>query len=659
MKLAHLALALALLLPSTAIAVSTLSFLIDTDEAFSKGEFEGTASLSSGELSRSVATERISLEGPPVAYTSAVGPDGAIYVGTGNEGTIYRVTDNGAKPFSMTHTALVASLLWVGDTLYAGTLPHGTIFTVNRKGEAKKWVTLEGAEHVWALAAGKKGQLFAATGPQGKLFAIDGQGRTKVLHDDDAEHLLCLGQDDRGRLYVGTSNGARLVRIAQGRSEVLYDATGDEITALDVGASFVAIAANEFPAPPPPSKGSTSNGAGKTAKKGPKPGKGTAYAIAFDGAVRELYQSKKAHISAIEVSAGDGAVELGLAEQGRVVRVEPSGETSIWADADERQVVHLSLRGASPHFLTSDGVAVYRVLGPHKTGTWTSEVLDAKVHARFGQLSFRTRGQVRFATRSGNTEKPDASWSSWSSELTKPGPIRSAPARFLQVRAVLTGDAQVYAVEAFYLPQNLPARVKNIRVERNSKGEKDAKGNDSADLKVTWDTDNPDKDELRFRLFVRAESGRSSLPLLREHEQLTKAEYTWNTGNLPDGFYRLTVQASDEGENPPALAHKSEASSAPILVDNRPPEISGLRLQGSQLRGSARDQMGPVRALALSLDGGDYIPVAPEDGLLDTAVETFSVDLGKLSPGTHVLTVKATDAANNVGTEAFETDVKD
>ena len=69
----------------------------------------------------------------------------------------------------------------------------------------------------------------------------------QVIHDDSAEHLLCLDQDAQGRLYVGTSNGARLLRLEGGHVSVLYDFPGQEITTLDVGPGFVAVASNEFP----------------------------------------------------------------------------------------------------------------------------------------------------------------------------------------------------------------------------------------------------------------------------------------------------------------------------------------------------------------------------------------------------------------------------
>jgi hypothetical protein len=44
------------------------------------------------------------------------------------------------------------------------------------------------------------------------------------------------------------------------------------------------------------------------------------------------------------------------------------------------------------------------------------------------------------------------------------------------------------------------------------------------------------------------------------------------------------------------------------------------------------------------------VPVFPADGLFDTRSETIAIDLPDLAPGHHVLMVRATDAAGNLGT---------
>src|SRR5690606_22638570 len=94
------------------------------------------------------------------------------------------------------------------------------------------------------------------------------------------------------------------------------------------------------------------------------------------------------------------------------------------------------LGAGTPFFVTGDGAALYHVTGSRpQNAIWESKVLDARFRARWGQLTWRGDGRLVFQTRSGNTERPDETWSEWSSELTTAGPIRSPEARFLQVRA--------------------------------------------------------------------------------------------------------------------------------------------------------------------------------------------------------------------------------
>jgi outer membrane protein assembly factor BamB len=648
-----------LVVPSLALAVSTQSFVIDSADAFEKGKLEGAAVHGDGKLTRAVATTRIPLEGAALAYASAVGPDGAIYVGTGNRGTLYRVAARerdaqGAapKPFARTDSALVSALLWVGKTLYAGTLEQGKLLAIDEKGAVKQFATLPGGAHIWALAHdAKQGTLYAATGPEGKLFAIDKSGAVKVLHDDVAEHLLCLALDAEGRLYAGTSNGARLLRIAGGKAGVLYDAPGDELGSLAIGPGFIAIASNEFPETA--SSDGTKEPGGRSRRK---PGKGKLLAVSYDGSVEELYHSDSAHISALEI---DGrAVHVGLGQEGRIVRVQAGQPPATWADADERQIVAIHLTAKTPHFVSSDGVAVYRVREPNAAGQWTSAVLDAKVPARFGELHVRAKGKLRIATRSGNTETPDASWSEWSSELETAGPIRSAPARFLQLRALLHEDAELYALEAYYLPQNLPAYVRNVRATPERVADKSNPPGGSGiktGITLNWDFDNPDGDRLRYRLFYRREGQSSFLPILTEQEQLEKNEYRWETLPVPDGYYRVRVEASDELTTPEPQVRRSDALSAPILVDNRAPQVEELRVEGGLLKGKVSDALGPIAQLEVAFDGAPFRPMHPKDGLLDTAQESFELPLpGKLGAGAHIGSVRATDAARNSSTSSLE-----
>ena len=63
--------------------------------------------------------------------------------------------------------------------------------------------------------------------------------------------------------------------------------------------------------------------------------------------------------------------------------------------------------------------------------------------ATWGLIRWEGAGSVALFTRSGNTEKPDDSWSDWAGPYTRKegDAIKSPPARFLQWRAVLSRPA--------------------------------------------------------------------------------------------------------------------------------------------------------------------------------------------------------------------------
>ncbi len=641
-----------LLVPSAALAVSTKSFEIDTSEAFEKGTVEGAAIDSSGTVTRSVQTARTPLDGVSVAYASAVGPDGAIYVATGDEGAIYRVDDDGVRVFADTPAALVTSLLWADGKLYAGTLPGGKIYVVEARGssageqdtvkEPRELATVA-ADHVWALAYENK-RLFAATGPDGKLFAIDAAGRSELIYDDTAEHLLSVAAA-QGKLYVGTSNGAKLVRITGKRAELLWDFPGQELTTLALGNDFIALASNDFPAPAAPASDNKDLGTAARAKR-TKPGSGVLYTLGFDGTLRDLARFDNAHISALEV-APNGDIHVGLGHEGRIMRVRPNGERLLWVDVEERAIASLHLNGKLPFFVSSDGVSVYRVKEPASTGSWTSSVLDARAPARFGELQSRGAGKIGWATRSGNSETPDDSWSAWNDTT---GPIKSPGARFLQLRATLSGDAELYSVEAYYLPQNQAARIRNVRAKPPLQSDDKPR---ITTLTLAWDIDNPDEDKLRYRPYVAREGQSVWLPLLRELETLDHSDYGWETRNLPDGWYRAKVVVSDEASNPAPYVANAEAISPPILVDNHAPELD-LKLDGQRIVGQARDVFGPIGQLEVAFDSGLYQPLFPDDDLLDSKSETFHVDITQLGAGPHVISVRVMDAGRNSASESLE-----
>jgi hypothetical protein len=124
---------------------------------------------------------------------------------------------------------------------------------------------------------------------------------------------------------------------------------------------------------------------------------------------------------------------------------------------------------------------------------------------------------------------------------------------------------------------------------------------------------------------------------------------------VADGRYVIRVWASDEKVTPADRALDHQFESPPFLVDNSKPEVLGLVAKGGSVVGRARDAASVISAIEFAVDGGEWRPAQPDDGLLDERDEAFTVVLPKsLRAGPHLINVRAWDSADNVGSARVE-----
>jgi hypothetical protein len=160
-----------------------------------------------------------------------------------------------------------------------------------------------------------------------------------------------------------------------------------------------------------------------------------------------------------------------------------------------------------------------------------------------------------------------------------------------------------------------PASLKGVGDELEESGGPIGDDPDSK-VKLKWKVDNPDKDKLRYRVQYRLLGTKHWFDLLRPKELLTSETYTWDTVDLPEGRYRIRVLASDELSNPPSLAKRHQLESGVVLVDNTPPSIEQLRVNGRVIEGIVLDGVGPVQRIELSVSGSEeWFPFFVADGL--------------------------------------------
>ena len=72
-----------------------------------------------------------------------------------------------------------------------------------------------------------------------------------------------------------------------------------------------------------------------------------------------------------------------------------------------------------------------------------------------------------------------------------------------------------------------------------------------------------------------------------------------------------------------------------------------MRVAGAGVAGEATDAIGPIARLELAIDGGEWRMFFPDDDLFDTRTERFAEDLTTLAAGSHIVAVRAYDAAGN------------
>jgi hypothetical protein len=706
---AGLAFACAILLSAGLLSAGgTQSFRQTTAKDFEEGEATASVILPTGEVVPGLRANRVPLEAAFV-WCSATSPDGkTAYFGTGDQGRVFAVKLREGSSAPTARRLADVGVPWVtalavrpDGTLIAGSTPGGRVYVIDpAKGEARQLAKLQ-AEHVWSLAHDPKtGITYAGTGGAGKVFSVDAKGAVKQLWDSGDKQVVSLVSFGSGVLYAGTSNEGVLYRVeADGRAIALHDFEADEVRAiLRVGnATYVAV--NDFigtgsDAPSTstttttttvtstsssaPAKGTriSLGGGGTTAatpsggRGGAARGRGAVYRVDDAGGIEQVFALSDGYLTAL--LADGNSVLAAAGTQGKVYRLLPDRTFALAADLSERQA--LTLLRAGDGFLvgTGDVGGVYEVrpAGPGDA-SYLSKVFDGDFFTRWGRLRWMGSPNLQFETRSGNTAKPDRSWTPWKklesvgwTGADGEGQIASFASRYVQYKVALPDKGSTLKeVTLFYLPQNQRPRVTDVYLaEPTATTGAAATRVHSSTLKLRWRVDNSDGDTLVYRLGYRQES-EAVWRQLGGPDPLSKPEFDWNTDSVPDGLYLIRVWVTDERSNSSDRQLDSTFVSAPFLVDNTRPEVRDLTVQSNSkppvIVGRSRDNGSVVSQVEYSVDGDDWRPATPGDGLFDQRVENFAIRLGaNLGKGPHVVNIRAWDGADNLGAGRIQVEVK-
>jgi hypothetical protein len=686
-----------------------------------KGDSRGVSITDTGVLMLAPKLTEVYNTQQTYVWSSAVDIQGNVYLGTGHDGKTYKITAAGTGSLLYDAAELDVTALAIGrdGSLFAGTSPDGKVYRITADGKADVYFD-PGDKYIWSLAVMSDGSLAVGTGDTGKLYRVRAAGATaesSLLVSTNQTHVISLAVTPQGDLIAGTDSGGLVLRVSpEGKTFALFDTQLREIHALAPAAdgSIYALALSDAAASarvpstpvvqPQPPEGATpttsvtitaidETGApiqgqsGQTRSRGDvSSARSAVFRILPDGATDVVWSSQTVTAFAIAPALQSGSVLIGTADKGRIYSVTNDGRDTLLLQSPEGQISSLLVRNNQIYAASSNQGKLFRFGNELVSeGTFESPVRDAKLTASWGRIWWRGTGAVEVQTRTGNGERPDATWSDWSAVYRNPegNQISSPRARFIQWRATVRSSGAPSSVEdvsVAYLPRNVAPEVLSITALPIGVGLQqmaqvvvdpnvESSGLDPSVFgpvaqapprrfyqrgarSFQWQAEDRNADTLEYAIYYRALDDQT-FRLLKD--KLRDNFYTIDGATLADGRYVIKVVATDAPDNPPGQKLTGERLSEPVDIDNTPPvvKVTGQpQLKGDSVRVvfAVDDAIGKVKKADASLDGAAWTPVFPDDGIADSGHEIYSVDFGSLAPGEHTISLRTFDSSGNIGT---------
>ena len=604
----------------------------------------------------------------------AFGADGTLYVATGDKGQIFAVSPDGkSELYYASDEAHIRVLAFdAKGNLLVGTEPSGRVLRVTKtaNSNARKDKEKEPAAEGFVLYETSKREITAlAVAPDGNVYAAAigekqhaGSQSSTIISTSGGTTTITGG----GVISAGGAPGqspfvpfppllsGSIYKIApDGAPEELWTSRDDVVYSLALTAEGRLLA------------GTGNNGA--------------LLAVDGRGVFAQLAKAGSAQITGI-TRGPNGKIFLCTANPGKVFSVGPEYEPEGTYESRSFDAGLFSKWGRIDWW------------SPPPTAPNTK--------------SASNEPRLEFFVRSGNTEDPGKEWSRWYGPYSKPTVVEAPPARFAQWKAVIHdgryGDGIEWVTLA-YLPRNVAPVIDgiavqdpNVRVQGivalqsgqqpsvalknppaanptgvvissglSPKFEQPPQGfQQKGSQSVLWTAHDDNEDDLRYTVLYRAENEKEWKVL---KDKLAEKFYTWDATSLPDGAYYLRIVASDAPSNPTADALTTARDSERFVIDNTPPTIERLEssvvaaprkedsnASASQrtaaLKFAARDTTSSIDRAQYSIDGGDWVMIAPIGSVSDSLEERYEFTLPEaLSPGEHSIAVRAYDRFENVG----------
>lgn len=667
------------------------------------GNPEGTAVTENGDVRLPFAT-RERYQDTAATYSAAAAAPASwgdkLAVARVDDGQILLVDWAGkATDLVKLDESMITAMGVMGDKLLVAAGTPARIYSVDKKGKKRVFHTPD-ADYVWDFVVSAAGDIYAVTGHPGTVLRVSSRGEGQVLFESEQEHLRSVAFHPSLGVFAGGGERGIVYRAPPSKEKAftaLFDSGHTEITSMVVRGSYLYAAGVSGADGLAAEQGNEQHGG----KGKPSEVHSQLAQIGLDGSSEILAGSNDEAIFDVALdAAGNVVVAAGASgrddPRGRLYTISPdSREIAMVFQSPSRRISHLvPLAKGKLAIIAAAGGRIAHFSGGLAThGEFFTEPVNLDIHSSLGILQLfgdQPKGtSMSAAVRTGNTAKPDNSWSAWSKEVSYPGNVspQAVGGRYMQIRVTLKGDGKrspsLHRVRLAYRRQNLRPYVREVvalpkglallpilRDAAKSKtvnlGAKDG-SSDSKDkprprglrarqvqargaVTLKWVADDPNGDQLRYDLMIRSPEQRGWRTLEKD---MVQPFYTIHSHQLPDGYYQFKVRATDRVSNPDGQEKTDVRRSRAVLIDNSPPQFDPLSIEQKAGRVTVRavvvDLVGPLVGAEYALDGGDLRPVDPDDGVLDGPGESITIRLGKLAKGSHSITLRAVDEGENVG----------
>ena len=614
----------------------------------------------------------------------AVDGKDVLYAGTSPDGKVYKIENGTAREFFDPDTKYIWSLVFDRQgRLLVGTGDKGVIYRVTPDGKGSAFYDTD-ETHIISMAIDRDGNVIAGGDPKGYVYRISPEAKAFVLYDSGMREIHAVAVAPNGTIYASAitsesatpspATSAPAPTSGSPQPSVTITVNAAEPQEIQVVEPMPSVSSDT---PRSQTRRSTGDGNAQSA----------VLEILPDGVVNTLWRSRDEMVFSLLPS--NGKLLFSTGDKGRIYSLEGARNNTLLLESTEEQTTRLLEVGKRIYATSSNIGKLFRIGDTLATsGTYESNVKDTDSVSTWGKVAWKAGSGdiIQVSTRTGNTGTPDKTWSDWQS-VDAGGGISSPKARFIQWKADLKSDnarsPRLGSVKVPFLQQNFQPEITSIELlptgvllqKTPITTTSNFNPNDPATIRANqragqpriqplpprrvpqrgaqsfqWNATDKNQDTLTYDIYYRADNERTWKLLKRDLEDTF---YSVSSDTLPDGTYVVRVVAGDHPSNPPDLATRGEMESRPFTIDNTPPVVTMKfdRVENRRARVAIEvtDQTSTLTQAEVATDTGDWRPVFPRDGIIDSKSESFSYLSGDLTPGEHVIAFRVYDQNDNAG----------